>query len=163
MIATSSVNSTLTLTVVATATASSGTLTNTVSVIPYATVVDSVPGNNTATDADRVIGLVNVTIGKTNGQNTVNSGSTTSYTLTIANLGPADASGSVLKDPAETGLNCTAVACTGVTGAAVCPAAGNVTLANLQSPPGLGITLTSFPASSSLTFSVTCGVTATGQ
>lgn len=163
VITSSSVGSTLTLTVVATVTASSGTLTNTVSVIPYATVIDPVPGNNTAADADRVIGLVNVTIGKTNGQNTVVAGSTTSYTLTIANLGPADASGSVLRDPVVTGLNCTVVTCNGVTGAAVCPAAGNVTLANLQSPPGSGITLTSLPASSSLTFSVSCGVIATAQ
>lgn len=160
VIASSSVGSTLTLTVVATVTASAGTVTNTVSLIPYSTVVDSVAANNTASDADSVIGLVNLTVAKTNGVTSLTAGSTTSYTVTVANFGPAAATGALLKDPVATGLNCTTVTCTGVTGAAVCPGAANVTIANLQ---GAGITLTSFPANSSLNFSVTCGVTATGQ
>lgn len=163
VIATTSVGSTLTLTVVATVTASGGTVTNTVYVIPYVSVVDSVTANNTATDADRVIGLVNLSISKTNGTNTLLAGSTTAYTVTVANAGPANAAGSILKDPAITGLSCTSVTCTGVTGAAVCPSAANVTIANLQSPPGTGITLTSLPASSSVIFRIICGVTATGQ
>ncbi len=160
VIANSSVGSTLTLTVIATVTASAGTVTNTVSVIPNSTVVDSVLANNTATDADRVIGLVNLTINKSNGANAVFAGATTSYTVTVANMGPADASGAVLTDPIVAGMNCTSITCTGVTGAAVCPAAGNVTIANLQ---GAGITLTSLPANSTLTFSIVCSITATGQ
>ena len=163
VIASSSVGSTLTLTVIATVTASSGTVTNTVSVIPYVTVVDSFMANNTATDADSVIGLVNVTITKNNGTSSVTAGATTSYTVTVANLGPADASGSMLRDPAATGLNCTAVTCATSSGAAVCPAGANVSIINLQSPPGTGITLNSLPANSSLTFNIICGVTATGQ
>ena len=120
IIANTPVNSTLTFTVVALVTAGPGTtVTNTVSVIPFTTVVDSNLANNTATDADRVIGLVNLSITKTNGTTTLLAGSTTAYTVTVANVGPADASGSVLKDPAVTGLSCTAVTCTGVTGAAL--------------------------------------------
>ena len=164
VIATSSAGSTLTLTVIATVTASGGTVTNSVSVIPFSTVVDSVRSNNTATDADRVIGLVNLSITKDNGTTTLLAGSTTAYTVTVANVGPADASGSVLKDAAVTGLSCTAVTCTGVTGAALCPSPANVSIANLQSPPGAGITLNNtFPANSSIIFRVICGVTATGQ
>lgn len=163
VIATSSAGSTLTLTVVATVTASGGTVTNTVSVIPFSSVVDTNLTNNTATDADQVIGLVNLSITKNNGGTTLAAGSTTAYTITVANAGPADAAGSVLRDPAAAGLSCTSVNCTVATGAAVCPSAASVTIANLQSPPGSGITITSFPSGSSLNFRLICGVTATGQ
>ncbi len=119
-------------------------------------------GNNVANTGDDILiqRRANITISKTNGIATLVAGSTTSYTVTIANLGPADASGTLLKDPAATGLNCTTVSCSVGGGAAVCPAA---TIGALQSPPGAGITLTTLPASSSLSFVVTCGVTATGQ
>ena len=120
-------------------------------------------GNNAANTGDdiRVQRSANISITKTNGVTALVAGSTTSYTVTVANLGPADASGSIFKDPASAGLSCTAVTCTVAGGAAVCPAGVNIT--NLQSPPGAGITLTSLPAASSLSFVVTCGVTATGQ
>ena len=100
---------------------------------------------------------------KTNALTALVAGGTTSYTVTVANLGPADASGAPLSDPATAGFNCTAVTCTGASGAAVCPAPANVTIANLLSPPGPGITLNALPANSSLRFLVTCGVTVTGQ
>ena len=120
-------------------------------------------GNNAANTGDdiRVQRSANITITKTNAVAALVAGSTTSYTVTIANLGPADASGAVFTDPATAGLSCTAVTCVTSGGAAVCPAGVNIT--NLQSPPGSGITLTSLPAASSLSFVVTCGVTATGQ
>ena len=123
-------------------------------------------GNLAANTADdiRVQRGANLQISKTNGASTLVAGTTTSYTVTVTNLGPFDVSGALLKDPATAGLSCTSVICAGVTGAAVCPTAANVTLANLQSPPGAGITLNNaFPANSSMSFVVTCGVTATGQ
>jgi hypothetical protein len=51
------------------------------------------------------------------------------------------------------------VTCSASDPAGNCPASG-VNITNLQSS---GITLTSLPANSTLQFSVTCGVTATGQ
>ncbi len=124
---------------------------------------DGNAATNTADDI-RVQRSANITITKTNGVTALKAGGTTSYTVTVANLGPFDASGALLKDPAVAGLSCTSVVCSGVTGAAVCPTAANMTLANLQSPPGSGVTLNNaFPANSSITFVVTCGVTATGQ
>ena len=122
-------------------------------------------GNNAANTADdiRVQRSANLTITKSNALSTVTAGATTTYTLTVANLGPADAAGALLKDPAATGLSCTSVTCTSSSGGATCPAVADVTLANLQSPPGPGITLSSLPANSSLSFAVVCGVTATGQ
>ena len=120
-------------------------------------------GTNTVNTGDdiRVQRSATITITKTNGVTALIAGSTTSYTVTVANLGPADGSGTLLKDPATGGLSCTTVTCAVSGGAAVCPAGVNIT--NLQSPPGAGITLTTLPAASSLSFVVTCGVTATGQ
>ena len=122
-------------------------------------------GNNAANTLDeiRVQRSANISISKTNAVTSLVAVSTTSYTVTVASAGPADASGAVLADPAAAGLNCTAVTCTGATGTAVCPAPATVTIANLHSPPGPGITLTSLPANSSLSFIAVCGVTATGQ
>ena len=102
----------------------------------------------------------NLGISKTNGVTTLLAGSTTTYTLSVTNGGPSDGDGTVLKDPLVTGLNCTQVTCAGVSGGAACPIAGNVTMAALQ---GAGISLPVLPSSSTVTFSVACGVTATGQ
>lgn len=118
--------------------------------------------SNTGDDI-RVQRSANLQITKTNGTDTLVAGSTTAYTVTVSNLGPSDASGALLRDPIVPGLSCTSVVCSGVTGAAACPTAANITLANLQSPPGSGIVLNTFPANSSISFIVTCGVTATGQ
>lgn len=123
-------------------------------------------GNLAANTADdiRVQRSANLQIFKTNGVTTLVAGSTTSYTVTVTNLGPSDVAGALLKDPAVPGLVCTSVTCASTTGAAVCPTPANVSLANLQSPPGAGITLdNTFPANSSITFALQCGVTATGQ
>ncbi|HEX9001213.1 MAG TPA: hypothetical protein VGB07_15010, partial [Blastocatellia bacterium] len=76
-------------------------------------------------------------ITKTNGVTTVNAGSTTNvYTVVVTNNGPSAADGATISDPAATGLSKTAVACTGVTGGAVCPTAGGgagqLNIANLE-------------------------------
>ena len=102
----------------------------------------------------------NIGISKSNGVNSLVAGSTTTYTITVTNSGPSDGDGSVLKDPSSAGLSCIQATCTGSTGGASCPAAGNVTVASLQNT---GISLPALPASSSLTFSLVCGATATGS
>lgn len=102
----------------------------------------------------------NLAIAKSNGVNSLLAGSTTTYTLIVSNSGPSDGDGTVLKDPLVSGLSCTQVSCTGVSGAASCPTAGSVTIASLQDT---GISLPVLPASSTVTFSLVCGVTATGQ
>lgn len=95
-------------------------------------------------------------ITKNNFASTLVAGSTTTYTITASNGGPSAADGAIVKDPAASGLNCTTVTC-GATGGAVCPAAP--TAATLQ---GAGLVAPTFPANSTLTFSLTCGVIATG-
>jgi uncharacterized repeat protein (TIGR01451 family) len=103
----------------------------------------------------------NLAITKSNGTNTVQSGDTTTYTVVISNGGPDAADGSLLRDPEATGLKCTAVSCTAATGTtcAVSAPPASVTINNLQAA---GIDIVSFPANSTLTFAITCGVTATG-
>lgn len=99
----------------------------------------------------------NLSVTKTNGTNTVASGSASSYTLTFANAGPSDASGATARDIPSVGLsNCSVISCTpSVSPPAQCP----VGLPNLL---GAGAPIPSFPAGSSLVFVVSCGVTATG-
>ena len=121
---------------------------------------ESVTSNNTATAVTAVTcAAADLRVTKTNGTATLVAGSTTSYTVTVANFGPNSAPGTVIKDPAVTGLNCTSVTCAVTAGTASCPTP--LSMAVLQST-GLSITPT-FNASSTLTFVVTCGVTATGQ
>ena len=103
---------------------------------------------------------VNLAISKSVGVNTLVAGSTTTYTITVTNSGPSDADGALLKDSLATGLNCTQTSCEAVSNGASCPTPGSVTIASLQ---GAGITLAVLPAGSSVTFSVICGVMATGQ
>lgn len=138
----------------ATVTPTSTTLTGatrTVVYTPPANMDSSCLFTNTRTAA--------LSITKTNSLSSLTAGSTTSYSITLANGGPSDADGATFRDPVVTGLSCTSVSCTSVSGAASCPSAGSVTVAALQ---GSGIALPAFPAASSVTFSVTCGVTASG-
>lgn len=86
---------------------------------------------------------------------TVTSGTTTSYSLTVSNLGPDAANGAVLADPAPTGLTCTTASCTAAGGAA-CPAAtGAALVAALQ---GAGVAIPTLPNGGSVTIVLTCTV-----
>ena len=129
----------------------------TVSGVSY---TDPNPANNQAQDSDPITGSANLSVSKDNGTSTVAAGGTTSYTLTVANAGPAQVTGAMLKDPVVPGLSCSAVTCTGTIGAASCPAAGSTTIAALQGAGGIVLPAMSNP--SSVTFRVDCAVTATG-
>jgi uncharacterized repeat protein (TIGR01451 family) len=134
--------------------ANSGTFTNSVTVAcncegPTRTA------NNTGTDTVVVTPSAQLTITKTNGVTSLAAGQTTSYTIVVSNAGPSAANDSVLTDSAVPGLSCTSVTCSSAT--ATCPAAP-ITVASLQA----GLLVPGFPANSSLTFTVTCGVTASG-
>jgi uncharacterized repeat protein (TIGR01451 family) len=108
----------------------------------------------------------NLSIGKTNGTTTLAAGSTTAYTVTVANGGPSAANGAVVRDVASAGLSCTSVTCAQTTGAATCPASLPL---NNTIPIGsttffvAGEAVPTFPANSSVTFVVRCNVTANGS
>ena len=101
----------------------------------------------------------NLSVTKSNGTTSVAAGATTTYSIVVANAGPSHANGTMLRDPVVPGLSCTSVSCSVSGGSAVCPS--SPTVSSLQGTGG--ITLSSFPSGSSLTFSLTCRVTATGQ
>jgi uncharacterized repeat protein (TIGR01451 family) len=122
-------------------------------------------GSSTQEDV-RVVGSVELRVTKTNNVGTLTAGSTTSYTITVANFGPLEAANALLTDPVTPGLSCTSVTCTAF-GTAQCPAPAATTLANLQ---GGGITLPLLTATTAgppppnrLELRVQCNVTATGQ
>ncbi|MES1977434.1 MAG: hypothetical protein V4451_05325 [Pseudomonadota bacterium] len=128
-------------------------------------VTDTTPASLTGTaPGTTVTAATSLTVSKTNNTNALVAGSTTTYTITVANTGLADADDSALRDPDVEGLRCTQVACTGATGnGATCPAPAGVTVARLQdmSPAG-GIRIPDFPYGSTFTFTLTCGVDADG-
>lgn len=134
------------------------TVTNTLTLSPVSSTSDTDGTNNTATVPTIVKASANLSVSKTNGLSSVLAGSTTSYTITVANIGPAAAPGTILFDPVVTGLNCTSVSCTS-TAPNMCPVAP--TIGALQ---GVGLQITpTFAINTSASFVVTCGVTATGQ
>lgn len=139
----------------------SGTLTNVGGATMTTLVTDLTPGNNLATVTSTVTPAANLTIAKTDGTTTVVAGQTTSYTITVANFGPANAPNAIVRDATATGINCTAATCTATAGA-VCPVGTPTALmTSLQSIGGLSIP--TFNSGSTVNFVVTCGVTATGQ
>jgi uncharacterized repeat protein (TIGR01451 family) len=138
----------------------SGTVTNTVAATLTGTTVDITPSNNLATVTSTVLPAASLSVSKTNGTTTLVAGSSTTYTVTFANAGPANGIGAVARDTPGAGLSgCTVLSCTGAGSPtpATCPATpADLLLAG-------GTTLPSFPANSTLTFLVQCGVSATGQ
>jgi uncharacterized repeat protein (TIGR01451 family) len=138
-----------------------GTLTNVAVVAMPGAIIDSDLTNNASTVTSTVSPATALSISKTNGTTTVVAGQTTSYTVTVSNLGPGNAPNSIVKDPASAGLSCTSAACT-TTGTATCPVGTpNAIMTALQSVGGAIIP--TFNAAATVTFVVTCGVTATGQ
>ena len=134
--------------------------TNTFTLAPLTSTSDTNLANNTASVVTIVGASANITLSKTNNTNTLVAGSTTSYTVTIANLGPAVAAGSTFLDPIAAGINCTTVTFTSTPATSVTVLPTPLTLSALQIS---GITFPTFPALSTATFRITCGVTATGQ
>jgi uncharacterized repeat protein (TIGR01451 family) len=120
-------------------------------------------GSSTGEDV-RLTGSVNLSVTKTNNLNAVTAGATISYTVTFANLTPSLAvSGVFIQDTASAGLNCVSATCSNNGTSATCPAPYNPGPASASTLLS-GFTLTNpLPANSSLSFVITCGVTASGQ
>ena len=114
------------------------------------------PTNIVCTFTNRKL-AANLGILKSNATTGVVAGSTTTYTITATNNGPDSAAGTLIKDTASAGLNCSTVTCSS-TAAGMCPAP-SLPFASLSA----GVLISpNFPAGSTATFVVTCGVVATG-
>ena len=92
----------------------------------------------------------NLTIAKSGPAN-VNAGAAVAYNLAVANTGPLGAAGALVQDPAVANFTATGVACSGASGGAVCPAAAQLTVGNLQ---GAGIAIPALPSGGSVTLVV---------
>ncbi len=150
---------TITASVSVSAAACPGPQTNTVR-ITSAAIGESTLTNNTASVATPISCNTNLTVSKTNNTTTLVAGSTTSYTVTVSNLGPAASDNGVLRDIPSAGLSsCTVTGCT-PSGTGICPTPAGL-WANVFT--GGGLVLSSFASGATLSFTVACNVTATGQ
>lgn len=150
---------------VASVVSSSRSGTSTVIALP-----DPVPSNNSGTATANVIRSANLSITKTNGVSNVIAGQTTTYTITVANTAGFDVTDAVLRDPAAVGLDCTALpppscSVTPSPAGGICPVfgtgAGQLSVANLQAAEG--VLIPALNVGGSMSFTLTCLVTATGQ
>ena len=101
-----------------------------------------------------VAASANLSITKSNGSASVNSGASTTYTIVAANAGPQAADGAIVTDAVAAGLTQTGVSCGGASGGAVCPS--SPTPAQLQA----GLAIPTLPSGGSVTFTVQATVTA---
>ena len=98
----------ITYTVVAqTSPSATGDLTNTATVAPPVDTTDPVPANDTATDTDTASPIADLSITKTDGVTSVVAGDgvTHTYTITVANAGPSDATAVSLVDTFPSGFS----------------------------------------------------------
>jgi uncharacterized repeat protein (TIGR01451 family) len=156
--------STLTVLVTGVAVASTGLtgVINTAVVTAPAGIVDSTPGNNSSS-VSTAIAITNLSISKTNSTSTVAAGGTSSYTIVVNNSGPTATDGARLFDPVAPGLSCTAApACAAAGPATSCPV--GLSMAQLQNTTvPTGVAIPTLGAGGSITVTVVCSVTATGQ
>ncbi len=128
-----------------------------------ATIGESNTANNTASTSLQVGCTTSFSITKDNGTATLASGQTTTYTIVVSvapGVTTSAADGAVASDTPTAGLsNCSVTHCVAsVAPLAVCPSPVN--WPNLLN--GLGLPIPSLPAGANVTFTVRCGVSATG-
>jgi uncharacterized repeat protein (TIGR01451 family) len=112
------------------------------------------PGNNAppCTSTVTLTPLPQISIQKSTPATTLTPGGTIVYTIAASNTGTVSAAGSVVADPIPTGIASQTWTCSAAGGAA-CP--------NASGAGALNETLATFPASSSVTYTVTATVSAT--
>ena len=125
-----------------------GTLTNTAAVaVPPG---DNTPGNDTATVTNSLTPVTGLVITKDDNQTTAVPGESTTYTITVSNAGPSDATGATLSDPMPAGVSSatwTFVSATGG-GSVTGPASGTGDLT----------TTVDLPVNATMTFSFTAAI-----
>ncbi|MFM9880096.1 MAG: beta strand repeat-containing protein [Burkholderiaceae bacterium] len=139
--------------------------TNTVQISAAAGETQS--ANNTATAVTTPTCVSsNLSVTKANGVASLAAGSTTSYTVTFVNSGPSAANGTVVSDATSAGVVCSTVTCVLNQGGASCPAGlplGVGVAAASTTFFGTGTAVASLPANSTVAFSISCNITASGQ
>ena len=85
-------------------TAEPGTLVNTATLTLPLDIVDPNPANNSSTDSNSIVPVVDLVLTKTDSLTTAVAGSMTSYTITVTNRGPSAAIGARVVDVVGTAL-----------------------------------------------------------
>jgi uncharacterized repeat protein (TIGR01451 family) len=131
------------------AASATGSLVNSASVAPFASVTDPTPGNNSATDTDTLSPQANLSITNTDGVTSATPGGSVSYTITAANTsGPSAAPSSTVTDTFPASLTCTWT-CVGSNGG-TCTASGS---GNIDDTVNL-------PKTGSVTYTASCTISA---
>lgn len=120
-----------------------------------ASAVDHFTGdtNDSATATVTVQGTADLRVTKSDGVNSVTTGSTVTYTVVVTNTGPDPVTGAVVTDVVGARLNCLASNAVTITGSGV--PGGSFTIANLT---GAGITLGTLNSGQSATLTYSCQV-----
>ncbi len=128
------------------ASSSTGTLSNTATITEPAGVTEADASNNSATDSDTLTPNADLGITTSDGVVTATPGGSVTYTITVSNSGPSDATGATVADtfPASLTVNWTGAGTGGATG----PINGS---GNINS-------LIDLPAGSSFTFTVIAAI-----
>src|SRR6185436_5136640 len=120
----------------------SGTLSNTATVTAPSGFIDPNLANNSATDADTVIRVADLSISKTDGRTTASPGQPLTYTIVAGNVGPSDVTGANVSDPLPTALVAATWTCIGA-GGGTCAAAGTGSIDDtVDLPAGASVTYT---------------------
>ncbi|MFN0084583.1 MAG: hypothetical protein ACKVX9_04280 [Blastocatellia bacterium] len=135
--------------------AASGMLDNTVTTATPATVTETNPANNSATDSDTILVTADLTITKTNNATSSIPGTQTIYTVVAANNGPGAVTGAIVTDTLPAQLTSAAWTCA-ASGGSSCQAASGT--GSINTIVNLGITGTA-----TFTITATISATATGS
>ncbi|MEO5714168.1 MAG: hypothetical protein ABIT37_11830 [Luteolibacter sp.] len=119
--------------------AATGTLSNTATV--SSSIIDPVPGNNSATDSDTLAPQANLSITKTDGVTTATPGGSVTYTITASNAGPSNVTGATLADTLPASLTATWTAVGAGGGTATASGSGNIN-ETVNLPAGGSVTFT---------------------
>ncbi len=143
-----SVTYTATCPISATAT---GSLVNTATVAAPAGVTDPNPANNSATDTDTLGASADLSITKTDGVTSVNSGDTLTYTIVASNAGPSAVTGATVSDTFPAACTTATWTCA-ASGGGTCAASGSGTIADsVNLPVGASVTYTAACATNAST------------
>ncbi len=135
------------------ASSATGDLTNTVTISHPA---DTTPGDNSASDTDTSNPQADLSVTKDDGVTVVAPGSTITYTVTVSNAGPSDATGTTVSDPKPAQIDTWDWACAAQTGGA-------------SGCDGVSGSTTDFsdtvnlPAGASITYTVTAHISASAS
>lgn len=104
-------------------------------------VTDPDLDNNSATDTDTLTPQADLSITKTNGQDTTIPGNSTAYTIVVSNNGPSSANGTTIQDNFPTKL--TGVTWSRTASGGTCPSTGSSDInCTIDLPPGSSVTFT---------------------